>query len=45
MGTTIEKIMKEYGETGVKKALENEKIFWDTVLSGKLGYCLFKGIK
>ncbi len=45
MGTVIEKIMKEYGEGGVKKALENEKIFWDTVLSGKLGYCLFKGTK
>jgi ubiquinone/menaquinone biosynthesis C-methylase UbiE len=45
MGTTIERIMKEYGEEGVKKALENEKLFWNTILSGKLGYCLFKGIK
>ena len=45
MGYTIERIMKEYGEQGVKKALENQQIFFDTILSGKLGYCLFKGIK
>lgn len=42
---TIEKITKEYGEQGVKKVLENQKIFFDAVLGGKLGYCLFKGIK
>ena len=45
MAVTIERVTKEYGEQGVKKALENQKIFFETVLSGKLGYCLFKGIK
>ncbi|MFX0186119.1 MAG: class I SAM-dependent methyltransferase [Candidatus Hodarchaeota archaeon] len=42
---TIERIVQEYGQQGVNKALENQKIFFDTVLNGKLGYCLFKGIK
>jgi len=45
MGRTIEIITKEYGQDGVKKALENQKIFFQTVLEGKLGYCLFKGTK
>jgi len=45
LGATIKKITEEYGEQGVKKVLENQKIFFDAVLSGKLGYCLFKGIK
>jgi len=45
MGRTIEIITKEYGQDGVKKALENQKFFFQTVLEGKLGYCLFKGIK
>ena len=45
LGTTIGKITQEYGEQGVKIALENQKKFWDVVLNGKLGYCLYKGIK
>jgi len=45
LAATIEKVTKEYGEQGVKKALENQKILFDAVLGGKLGYCLFKGIK
>ena len=43
--TTIERITQKYGEQGVKKALENQKKFWEVVLNGKLGYCLFKGVK
>ena len=45
LGTTIGKITEVYGDQGVKTALENQKKFWDIVLSGKLGYCLYKGIK
>ena len=45
MSQTIEKVTQIYGEKGVHKALENTKIFYDTILDGKLGYCLFKGIK
>ncbi|MFX1338980.1 MAG: class I SAM-dependent methyltransferase [Promethearchaeota archaeon] len=45
LGATIKKITEVYGEEGVKKVLENQKIFYDAILSGKLGYCLFKGIK
>jgi len=42
---TIKKVTQQYGEDGVKKALENQKKFWEVVLNGTLGYCLFKGIK
>jgi len=45
MSQTIEKVTQIYGDKGVHKALENTKIFYDTILDGKLGYCLFKGIK
>lgn len=45
LATTIKKITQEYGEDGVKKALENQKKFWEVVLNGTLGYCLFKGFK
>lgn len=45
LATTINKITQEYGKEGVKRALENQKKFWEIVLDGKLGYCLFKGIK
>ena len=45
MGKTIEIITKKYGQDGVKKALENQKIFFQAVSGGKIGYCLFKGIK
>ena len=34
LAATIEKITKEYGEQGVKKVLENQKIFFDAVLGG-----------
>lgn len=45
LATTIKRITQKYGEEGVKTSLENQKFFWDIVLDGKLGYCLFKGIK
>lgn len=45
LSTTIQRITELYGEEGVKKALLNQKKFWEVVLDGTLGYCLFKGIK
>jgi hypothetical protein len=42
---TVYRIFKEYGVGGVRKVLENEKIFYKAILDGKLGYCLFKGEK
>jgi ubiquinone/menaquinone biosynthesis C-methylase UbiE len=43
--TLIEKVSQKYGQEGVQIALENQKKFTQVVLDGKLGYCLFKGIK
>jgi ubiquinone/menaquinone biosynthesis C-methylase UbiE len=45
LAETIKIITQDYGEDGVKKALENQRKFWEVVLNGTLGYCLFKGIK
>ena len=45
MRNNIKIVTEIYGKEGVHKALENQKVFWDTVLEGKLGYCLFKGTK
>ena len=42
---TAYRIMKIYGIKGVFKIFENEKIFYQTVLNGELGYALYKGIK
>ena len=42
---TAYRIMKLYGIKGVFKVFENEKIFYQTVLNGELGYALFKGVK
>lgn len=42
---TAFKIFKVYGLKGVFKVFQNEKIFFKTVIDGKLGYALFKGIK
>jgi ubiquinone/menaquinone biosynthesis C-methylase UbiE len=41
----IWRIFNLYGLKGIMKALENEKIFYKTILDGKLGYCLYKGVK
>ena len=45
LSATIQRVTELYGEEGVKKALLNQKKFWEIVLDGTLGYCLFKGIK
>jgi len=45
LAALIGKVSNKYGEKGVKIALDNQKIFTKTVLDGKLGYCLYKGIK
>ncbi|MBU0987404.1 MAG: methyltransferase domain-containing protein [Proteobacteria bacterium] len=42
---TSAKIFNRYGLKGVFKAFENERAFYRAVLDGKLGYCLFKGVK
>lgn len=42
---TCARIYKRHGIKGVLKVFENEKIFYKAVLDGKIGYCLFKGIK
>ncbi len=43
--TTAFRINKIYGLKGVLKVFENEKIFFNSVLNGELGYALFKGTK
>ncbi|MCX6267070.1 MAG: class I SAM-dependent methyltransferase [Bacteroidetes bacterium] len=43
--TTAFRVLKNYGFDGVKKVFENEKFFFQAVLSGVLGYALFKGVK
>jgi SAM-dependent methyltransferase len=43
--TTAFRVLKIYGFSGVLKVFENERFFYKVVLSGKLGYALFKGIK
>lgn len=45
LNDTIKKVTEMYGQEGVQKALTNQKKFWEVVLDGTLGYCLFKGIK
>ena len=42
---TAFRVFKTYGLKGVIKVFQNEKIFFKTILDGKLGYALFKGIK
>ncbi|MFW9951090.1 MAG: class I SAM-dependent methyltransferase, partial [Candidatus Thorarchaeota archaeon] len=42
---TMSLIAQKYGKEGLNKALENQKKFFDALLNGKIGYCLFKGIK
>jgi ubiquinone/menaquinone biosynthesis C-methylase UbiE len=38
-------VIEKYGEKGLKKLAENDKIFYKTLLDGIVGYCLFKGVK
>jgi len=42
---TAARIVRAFGIRGLFKLLENERIFYQTVLNRKLGYCLFKGVK
>jgi SAM-dependent methyltransferase len=42
---TVYRIFKLYGVSGVFKIFENEKIFYQSILNGELGYALFKGKK
>ncbi len=39
------KIFLSYGLRGMMKAFKNEQIVIQAIRNGKLGYCLFKGIK
>jgi SAM-dependent methyltransferase len=42
---TAGRIARAYGLRGVAKAFENEREFYGAVLAGKLGYCLYRGVK
>jgi ubiquinone/menaquinone biosynthesis C-methylase UbiE len=42
---TVWRVFRRYGLRGVFTTFKNEKVFYAAVLDGKLGYCLFKGIK
>lgn len=42
---TAGRIARTYGVGGVLKAFENEREFYGAVLDGKLGYCLYRGVK
>lgn len=39
------RILGRYGLRGIRTALKNEKVFYSAVKDGKLGYCLYTGIK
>ena len=43
--TTLKRIFAKYGLNGVVTVMKNERVFYRTVLQGKLGYALFKGEK
>lgn len=45
MTQIINTILQQYGDQGIQTVMQNQKIFFDAVLDGKLGYCLFKGLK
>ncbi|MTI61774.1 MAG: hypothetical protein FH762_17630 [Firmicutes bacterium] len=42
---TMKRLISEYGFKGVLKTFENRKKFYNAVIDGKLGYCLYKGKK
>jgi len=42
---TMKRIFTNYGLKGIATILKNERVFYRTVLQGKLGYALFKGEK
>lgn len=43
--TTMARIYAKYGVKGVLTIMKNERSFYKTILAGKLGYSLFKGVK
>ncbi|NTU57429.1 MAG: methyltransferase domain-containing protein [Chlorobiaceae bacterium] len=43
--TTMGRIFSKYGFAGVTTVMKNERVFYQAVLAGKLGYALFKGEK
>ncbi|MFW9865455.1 MAG: class I SAM-dependent methyltransferase [Candidatus Thorarchaeota archaeon] len=45
LANLMKSISQKYGQDGLNVALENQGKFTKVVLEGKLGYCLFKGIK
>lgn len=42
---TLKRILQKYGVSGVRKAMENEKVFFKAVMDGKIGYGLYRGVK
>ena len=42
---TLKRILAKYGLKGVVTVMKNERVFYRTVLQGKLGYALFRGEK
>ncbi len=42
---TIGRVCRQFGPSGILKALANEKRFYRAVMDGKIGYGLFKGVK
>jgi SAM-dependent methyltransferase len=38
---TLARVVRSHGVAGVRKALENERVFYRAVLAGKLGYALY----
>jgi SAM-dependent methyltransferase len=42
---TMSRIYSRYGIKGIFTILKNERVFYKTILEGKLGYALFKGTK
>lgn len=42
---TLKRILQHKGLKGVFKILENEKIFFNAIMDGKIGYSLYKGVK
>ncbi len=42
---TLKRILQKHGIKGVRKTMENEKVFFKAILDGKIGYSLYKGVK
>ncbi len=42
---TMKRIYSKFGMSGIMTVMTNERVFYRTVLQGKLGYALFKGEK